>query len=360
MLGFNALRFLPTLEHSDSSFSRDCNTNFISGPINGADQLRADRLLGILLTLEKKKKVTARELAEEFEVSIRTIYRDILTLSGDFHIQVDRGQNGGYSLIEGYRFPRLPFSKKEVTALHLMGSVLGQKLGLIEGKVFNQAFKKLLSGFPREYRADSDRHSELVLIDLEPWQPKPEVPGTAETIKRGMDESRILEFTYRKISGRPEKKEVEPYGICYRGKFWYLVGFCRKWEDYRLYRTDRIYDIRITRKTFTRNPSFNLREYWEKDLPEKYRQSGKQVRIAFDPSLGPEIRKTSWPCGDLKILPDGRLELIFRTFDLERLASFVLSFGSRAELLEPVSLREEILDRLRAALEKYGTKAQGR
>lgn len=75
-----------------------------------------------------------------------------------------------------------------------MGAVLGQKLGLIEGKVFNKAFKKLLAGFPREYRDGVDRCSSLVLIDLEPWQPQPEVAGTGEAINRAMDEGRVLEF----------------------------------------------------------------------------------------------------------------------------------------------------------------------
>ncbi len=105
--------------------------------------MRADRLLGILLTLDDKKKVTAQALADRFEVSVRTIYRDIDALSGDFPVRAGAGPDGGYSLMPGYRLPPLPFSKKDVLALTLMGSVAGQKLGLIEGEDFKNAFRKL-------------------------------------------------------------------------------------------------------------------------------------------------------------------------------------------------------------------------
>ena len=314
--------------------------------------MRADRLLGILLSLEKKKKVTARELARQFEVSVRTIYRDIDALV-DFPICVERGPDGGYSLMEGYRLPNLPLSKKEVSALTLMGSVAGQKLGLIEGKVFNQAFRKLLAHFPGEFRAEADRFSEQVLISLEPWQSEPEVPATVETINRALKEGLVLEFAYRKPSRRPEEKEVEPYGLCYQGKFWYLVGFCRKYRDHRIYRTDRIRDLRPTRKKFRRDPEFDLRKYWQRDLPEKYRTNGTLARIAFDPALAPEIKKAPWACGELKTLPNGRLEVSFRTFDRERLAGFVLGFGAKAELLEPEDVRARVRSSLRSALEQY-------
>ncbi len=314
--------------------------------------MRADRLLGILLALEKKKKVTAEELAREFEVSVRTIYRDIEALS-DFPIYADRGPGGGFSLMEGYRLGSLPLSKKEAAALTVMGSMTSEKMGLVEGRVFKQAFQKLLSHLPREVRAQADRFSELVLIDLEPWQAEPEVPGTAETINRALNESRVLEFTYRKRSRPPEEKEVEPYGLCYRGKFWYLVGFCRERKDFRLYRTDRVRDLAITRRTFARKGDFDLRKFWNEELPRQYRTRGVLARIAFDPALAPEIKKAPWACGELETLPDGRLEIRFRTFDRERLAGFVLGFGDRAELLEPEDVRTRIRDTLRSALEKY-------
>ncbi len=314
--------------------------------------MRADRLLGILLALEKKKRVTAEELAREFEVSVRTIYRDIEALS-DFPIYADRGPGGGFSLMEGYRLRNLPLSKKEAAALTVMGSMASEKMGLVEGKVFKQAFQKLLSHFPPECRAEADRFSELVLIDLEPWQSEPEVPGTAETINRALNEGRVLEFTYHRRSRRPEAKEVEPYGLCYRGKFWYLVGYCRERKDYRLYRTDRIRDLAMARKSFARKKDFDLKRFWNEELPRQYRTTGTLVRIAFDPAVAPEIEKAPWACGELKTLPGGRLEVSFRTYDRDRLAGFVLGFGPKAELLEPEDVRARVRSDLSSALEQY-------
>ena len=314
--------------------------------------MRADRLLGILLTLEKKKRVTAAELAREFEVSVRTIYRDIDALS-DFPIYADRGPGGGFSLMEGYRLRDLPLSKKEAAALTVMGSMASEKMGLVEGRIFKRAFQKLLSHFPPECRVEAGRFSEQVLVELEPWQPEPEVPAAAETVNRALNESRVLEFTYRRRSRRPEFGEVEPHGLCYRGKSWYLAGFCREQKNFRLYRLDRIRDLTVGRKSFARREDFDLRKFWNQELPRHYRVRGVPVRIAFDPALAPEIEKAPWARGEPGTLPDGRLEVRFRAFDRERLAGFVLGFGDRAELLEPEDVRKRIKTALLSALKRY-------
>jgi len=316
--------------------------------------MRADRLIGILLFLDRKRKVTAHELAEEFEVSVRTIYRDINTLLLDFPIRAEAGPDGGYSFMEGYKLPNLPFSKKEVAALTLMGSVAGQKIGLIEGKVFKEAFSKLLANLSRAYKNEVGKISDRVLIDIEPWKPPPKTPEVLASIKGAFEENLVLEFSYQKGKGKTEKQLVEPYGLCFRSGFWYLVGYSRKRGEYRLYRTDRISSLKVTGETFERDPSFDLRRFWDDDLPKQYRDRGSEVRIEFDPSVANEIRKTAWGAGRVRTLESGWIELTFRTFDLDRLVSFVLSFGPRARLIEPRSLKGKIKRSLREALKNYG------
>jgi len=313
--------------------------------------MRADRLLGILLALDRKKKVTAQQLAEKFEVSVRTIYRDIDVLSLDYPIQAENGPDGGYSLLESFKLPKLPFKKEEVAALTLMGSVTGKKLGLIEGKVFQEAYSKLLSSLHGE--GESRTLSERILIDIEPWSSPPKRPEVLEALKAAILEDSVLEFDYTKEKGKGLACQIEPYGCTYRSGYWYLVGYDRAKKGYRVYRTDRVSGLRVLAEKFTRDSEFNLEKFWNEEMPRQYRERGEEVRIAFDPSVGDEIKKKVWGSGETRQLEDGRVELTFRTFDIPRLISFVLSFGPRAELLEPIRLRETISAALGASMGKY-------
>lgn len=316
--------------------------------------MRADRLIGILLKLDDKKKITARELSEKFEVSVRTIYRDIDVLSIEYPIRAEAGPEGGYSLMPGYKLPPLPFSRKDVLALTLMGGVVAQKLGLIESNTFNNAFRKLLAHLQANNDVVSNNISNKILIDIEPWQSPPEVPEVIDEIKKAWRENKIITFQYEKSGRKIEPQKVSPYGLCYRSGFWYLVGFSHKRRDIRLFRTDRFSKLVITDGKFRMDPKFNLKKFWTKELPKEYKNKGKEVKIIFDKSVASDIKKTKWGAGKTRTLKNGKLELTFKTFDTKRLASFVLSFGSKAELIEPMDIRQRILKEIKV-IQKYYT-----
>ena len=305
--------------------------------------MRADRLLGILMTLDENRNVPARELAEKFEVTVRTIYRDISVIPRDFPIRSAAGPNGGYSLMPGYRLPPLPFSKKDVLALTLMGSVAGQKLGLIEGENFKKAFQKLFASLPRLFSDNVTSIADKILIDIEPWKILPQVPRVLEKIKEAMATQKTITFQYAKSGQKFEPQKVDPYGLCYRSGFWYLVGFSHKRKDIRLFRTDRFKKLTITDEELKQDPKFNLEKFWTEKLPKEYKEKGTEVKIIFDKSVANEIKKTKWGIGKIRRLKNGKLELTFKTFDMNRLISFVLSFGSKAELIEPEYIRKKLL-----------------
>ena len=315
--------------------------------------MRADRLIGILFKLDKRKKVTARELAGKFEVSVRTIYRDIDILSLEFPLRAEAGPEGGYSLMPGYKLPPLPFSRKDALALTLMGSVAAQKLGLIEGKSFNNAYRKLLARLREISGGEMNDLSDRILIDIEPWKSPPGIPRVMKKIKTALAENKIIAFEYKKAAGKIESQEVNPYGLCYRSGFFYLVGFSRKRNCIRIFRTDRFSKLVVTDETFKQDPKFNLNKFWTKELPEDYEKKGKEVKIIFDKSVASDIKKTKWGAGKTRELKDGKLELTFKTFDTKRLVSFVLSFGSKAELIEPAHIRRRIFSEARAIQRTY-------
>jgi len=309
--------------------------------------MRADRLIGILLKLDEKKKVTARELAKKFEVSVRTIYRDIDVLSLEYPIRAEAGPEGGYSLMPGYKLPPIPFSRKDVVALTLMGGVVAQKLGLIESKMFNNAYRKLLTQLREGTGGEAENLSDRILIDVEPWKTVPKIPRVLEKIRKALSENKIITFQYEKPGGKVETQKVNPYGLCYRSGFWYLVGFSHKRKNIRLFRTDRFSRLVITDEKFRLDPKFNLKKFWTEDLPKEYENKGREVKIVFDKSVANDIKKTGWGAGKTRELKDGKLELTFKTFDTKRLVSFVLSFGSKAELIEPEYIHKHLLKEAR-------------
>lgn len=315
--------------------------------------MRADRLIGILFKLDEKKKVTARELAGKFEVSVRTIYRDIDVLSLEFPIRGEAGPEGGYSLMPGYKLPPLPFSRKDALALTLMGGVVAQKLGLIESKTFNNAYRKLLARLRESSVGEVENLSDRILIDVEPWKTVPKIPRVLETIREALSENKIIAFRYEKPGRKVEVQKVNPYGLCYRSGFWYLVGFSLKRKAIRLFRTDRFSNLVVTDETFIPDPKFSLKRFWTKQLPKEYEERGFEVKIVFDKSVANDVKKTKWGAGKTRELKDGRLELTFRTFDTKRLLSFVLSFGSKAELIEPISIRQKIVNILDDLIKVY-------
>jgi len=315
--------------------------------------MRADRLLGILMTLDENRKVTARELAEKFEVNIRTIYRDISVIPRDFPIRAEDGPNGGYSLMPGYRLPPLPFSKKDILALTLMGSVAGQKLGLIEGENFKKAFQKLFASLPNLFSENAKSIANKILIDVEPWKIPPKVPRVLEKITEALTADKTITFQYAKSGQKFEPQKVDPYGLCYRSGFWYLVGCSHKRKAIRLFRTDRFSKLTITDEEFKQDSKFNLEKFWTEKLPKEYADKGSEVKIVFDKSVANDIKKTKWGAGKTRKLKNGKLELTFKTFDMRRLISFVLSFGSKAELIAPTHLRNKLTNEIRHLEEIY-------
>ncbi len=315
--------------------------------------MRADRLIGILLELDRKKKVSASKLAKKFEVSVRTIYRDIDVLSKEFPVVAETGPDGGYSLMPGYKLPPLPFSRKESAALTLMGRIANQNLGLMESKTFHRAYRKLISWIQSAGGISEKDISDKLLIDIEPWQTPPKVSGIVEKLKQAMADQKTVSFRYQKPNRKIEPQKMNPYGLCYRSGFIYLVGFSLKRNEIRVFRTDRFTRLKVTDEKFTPDPDFDLETFWTRDFPEEYETKGKPVTIIIDQSVSAEIKKTKWGGGNIRKLKNGKLELTFRTFDMNRLVSFVLRFGPKAELIEPENIRKKIAKELKEALKKY-------
>lgn len=289
--------------------------------------MKIDRLIGILSILLQNEKVTAPYLADKFEVSRRTINRDIEDIcKAGIPLVTTQGTNGGISIAEGYKIDKTLLTSRELqsilTGLKGLDSVSGTKK-------YSQLIDKL-SVKNRSVYSSSDH----ILVNLASYY-KGSLAPKIEMIQKSIDESRIISFQYYANSGE-SKRILEPYLIVFQWTSWYVWGYCLKKEDMRLFKLNRLWDLTVTDTTFLPR---TLPEYdgdIENVFPDHY-----QVHALFHPSAKWKlIEEYGIDCYTLA--DDGRLSFRFGFASKENLVSWILSFGNLVEVIEPVHIREEI------------------
>lgn len=289
--------------------------------------MKIDRLIGILSVLLQEEKTTAPELAERFEVSRRTINRDIEDLSkAGIPIRTAQGMGGGISIMDGYRMDRTILTSKDMqmilAGLRSLDSVSGSSY-------YSQLMEKIQAGSSKFI---SGRDS--ILIDLSSWYRESLAPKI-EAVQDAIGERHLVRFRYYAPSGESERT-VEPYYLVFRWSSWYLWGWCCDRKDFRLFKLNRMDLVQRMEK------SFECREVVMPDLSnEKIFPGGIRVRALFEldqkwrlvEEFGPECFTGT---------DDGRLLFTADYSDMENLVTWLMTFGDKAEVLEPKEARERI------------------
>lgn len=289
--------------------------------------MKIDRLIGILSVLLQEEKTTAPELAERFEVSKRTINRDIEDLCrAGIPIRTTQGSGGGISIMDGYRMDRTILTSKDMqmilVGLRSLDSVSGSSY-------YGQLMEKIQAGSSAFV---SGRDS--ILIDLSSWYRESLAPKI-EIIQDAIGDRHLLKFRYYAPTGESERM-VEPYYLVFRWSSWYLWGWCRDRKDLRLFKLNRMDKVRKTEK------SFECREVVIPDLSnEKIFPGGVKVKALFSPDVKWRLVEEFGPkC--FAENDDGRLLFTADYTDVENLVTWIMTFGDKAEVLEPKEAREKI------------------
>lgn len=289
--------------------------------------MKIDRLIGILSILLQNEKVTAPYLAEKFEVSRRTINRDVEDIcKAGIPLVTTQGTNGGITIAEGYKID------KTLLTSHELQSILTGLKGLdsISGtKKYSRLIDKL-SVKNRSVYSSTDH----ILVNLASYY-KGSLAPKIEMIQTAIDESRLISFQYYANSGE-SKRVLEPYLIVFQWTSWYVWGYCRQKEDMRLFKLNRLWNLTVEDNVFLPR---TLPEYdgdIENVFPDHY-----QVHALFHPSAKWRlIEEYGIDC--YTVADDGRLSFRFGFASKENLVSWILSFGNLAEVIEPVPIRDEI------------------
>jgi predicted DNA-binding transcriptional regulator YafY len=226
---------------------------------------RIDRLFGILTLLQSKKFVTAGFIADKFEISVRTVYRDIKSLA-ELGIPVSFEQPKGYFVVQGFFLPPLSLTIDEANALILMTSLSEKFADKSITKYCNSALIKLKAVL--RY-SDKDK-AELISLNTSIWSPSDEQPDNEylSTIQKAIANKTILEIEYTNNQNQFSKRELEPIGLAYYSNQWHLIAWCWKRKEYRDFKIKMISKLRDTFEAFKKTDHHTLNEYI-KELQKK-------------------------------------------------------------------------------------------
>ena len=301
--------------------------------------MKIDRLIGILSILLQEEKITAPELAERFEVSRRTINRDIEDLcKAGIPIRTAQGTGGGISIMDGYRMDRTILTSKDMQVI-LAGL---RSLDSVSGSSYYGLLMEKIQAGSSEFITGKDS----ILIDLSSWY-RDSLAPKIETIQDAIGDRLLIKFWYYAPSGESERT-VEPYYLVFRWSSWYLWGWCIDRKDYRLFKLNRMDKVAETDKAFI------CRDVPIPDLStEKIFPDGIKVKALFTPDMKWRLVEEFGPhC--FTEADDGRLLFSADYTDMESLVTWLMTFGAKAEVIEPAEARDIIHRNAEETLTFYG------
>ncbi len=321
--------------------------------------MRASRLVNLLLLLQSRGGMTGSQLADELEVSVRTVYRDVEALSeAGVPIYAERGPHGGVRLVDGYRTRLTGLNEDEAQALFLSG-LPGPAAELGLGTVVAAARLKVLAALPPELRARASRLTQRFHLDAPGWfRPAEPVPHL-ETLAAAVWEERRVTVAYRRPD-RTVERPLDPLGIVLKAGIWYLVATTE--GQVRSYRVSRVEGVTVTEERFQRPAGFDLVSFWEEAIAA-YQESLPQieailrVRSSAIGWLAKSIGEPAWATATQQPDPAGEdwVRVMLRVETIDTALADLLRLGPRVEVLEPLALRRAVIDEARAVLSAYGS-----
>lgn len=308
--------------------------------------MRADRLLSLLLILQERKMVKARELAERLNVSERTIYRDMDVLSGaGVPVYAEPGPSGGFALLEDYRTNLTGLNEAEVQALAIF-NVPETLTDIGLSRSLETGLLKLAAAVPPLHQLAAERIQQRLYIDTSPWFHRREAVPHLERLREAVWQDRHVSFRYSKPNGTQKEVPARPYALAAKDGLWYLVAETD--DGMRVYRVSRITDLAISGTSFQRRPAFELASFWE-DWCRSFEKSRPRypviVRLApgaidLLPDFMQEYMRHMMADADPE--PNGWRRVTL-DFEREHLAlTQAMSLGRMMEVLEPVELRQRV------------------
>ncbi|MFD0680554.1 MULTISPECIES: helix-turn-helix transcriptional regulator [unclassified Paenibacillus] len=313
---------------------------------------KTDRLLAIVLELQRKSILRAEDLAATFETSVRTIYRDIQALS-EAGVPVAGAPGQGYSLMEGYFLPPITFTAEEAVTLLIGTDFIEQRFDIDYGIRARSSRGKIEAILPKHVRSEASRVRKTIRLlaskeDISSGQNREYI----ETIRRAILEERKVRFGYSKRmpeedGNRRSVREAAPYGLVLVQGSWILIAQCDLRQDIRHFRLSRMTDLTVLEDRFKVPSDFNLHNYTPLD------DRNTRVSILVNPDIADKVKESNNFYMEAAEDHAEGLQVNFRVRQPEELLHWVLGWGADVVVLEPESFRKRVRDEAEKMFKRY-------
>ncbi len=304
---------------------------------------RFDRIIAIFIHLQSKRVVKAQEMAERFEVSLRTIYRDIRTLES-CGVPISGEAGVGYTIIEGYRLPPIMFTREEagsfIAAEKLMQKFTDKSLGdYHESAMFK--VKSVLRTKEKDWISAIESQ-----VSVTPGQSlfNNNIPNALEILFESIAEKKQVDLIYQSLQSDTDiQRNIEPVGLFHENNFWYVLGYCHLRKNYRHFRTDRMHSIKRSTKDFTKQHLSMEKIRMQENEVERIK-----VRILIAKNVAKHLSHDKYHYGFVseKSVND-QIEMTFLSPDIAHsFPRWFLMFGEFAQILEPEQLKNHVKELL--------------
>jgi len=333
--------------------------------------MKLNRLLSILLLIESKGQVTAKELSGLFEVSVRTIYRDIdILCEAGVPIYSEFGPKGGYAFMEGYNLESKTLDQQEMESLLLsiINNRMGKKAYVSEKLLVDPLLLKLSNSLPKSEQENYKRLIQKIKTDATSWwgsenrENEVMADSTIEIIQKSIYQLKPIAFDYKKYKEMTFNRVLHPYGLVHKGEAWYVIGYSVERQQVRTFHTERMQNLRLLDESYALPEDFNLEEYWDRATRAFVKQ------VSSDRTVIPEseVKAYKYP---VKIRMHSSLTHSFEGFNIfnrledeydlgytilsidlisEKTAvNALLPYLDGVKVMEPTEFREKILELLK-------------
>ncbi len=307
--------------------------------------MKIERLLSIIVLLLNRRRTTAQELSERFEVSVRTIYRDIETLNGaGIPVISTQGHEGGLAIPDNYKLSRQLLTFDDM--LSLLTTLQGVNKTM-QNSDLQRIIEKITALIPEDKEQHYRTHGDSFVIDIAPWGMTCNLRETVQMVHETVSKSLLLGFSYTGAGGLDSHRIVEPHTLIYKSFTWYLLAYCRKRKAFRLFRLSRMRDLAPTQEHFLRREVASLSSFTEQESRPLV-----EIMVRFNPAIRVKVEE-HFASSQLHYAEDGYITATLTFPEDDWILSFLLSFGSDAEVLSPPRWREAIRKKLTKTQKLY-------
>jgi len=305
---------------------------------------RIDRLTAILIQLQTKRFHTANEIAEKFDICIRTVYRDLRALD-EAGVPIGSEAGKGYFIVEGYHLPPVMFTREEAGALLIAGKLVDKLTDNSVRQQFTRATDKIKAVLPSKEKEVIDELDNKVEVFYNPISERNGYSNNfISAIQLALATGKCLVIDYDTFYSQEKTRNrtVDPTGLVYYGSTWHLIGFCKLRNDIRDFRVDRLVSLKISDEPAREKGRHELKDYFNKKWDEG---DLAEVTVWFDNKIASTLTSVKYYFGYVdEVTKDQGVEMNFAVNDFNYIARWLLSYGNMIKVVKPLALHDLMVE----------------